>query len=487
MASTAINRTALVGATIMALACALAGKSATPDVPAAPLPGRAIYEANCAGCHGRDLQGASATALVKSDWSYGRTRFAISNNIRNGLPSAGMPAWGKLLGEQEQKDLLDYILATQSAHPSPARPLPSIISTKDYRLRGEILVNKGLTIPWGIEFVDPRHALISDRSGQLFWMIDGALDPTPITGLPPVDHTTSTGGLFDIALDPEYPRNGWVYLALAHSENPGDASSPGMTRVIRGRIDGHRWYDTEYLFRAADALQLPNSHGWGGRLLFDKAGDLYFSIGDMSRMHDAQDLSRPNGKLFRITSNGHPARGNPFPSTNSITGALFAYGLRNVQGLAQQPGTGAIWGTDHGPHGGDELDILQPGRNYGWPIATYGVDYDGSVVSETPERKDVERPVRHWTPAPAVSAIDFVTGALFPKWRGNLLMGSLSHETLFRFVVDGSSIIDEEILLRGYGRIRDVKIGPDGAIYLVTNNPATIVRLTPFVPILPSR
>lgn len=455
----------------------IGGAASTFDVTVHP--GRVIYEAHCAGCHGRNLEGALATPLVKSDWAYGRTKFAISNNIRNGIPSAGMPAWGAVLDEKQRQDLVDYILVTQSAHPAPVRPLPAIIETKAYRLATTVSTDKGLTIPWGIAFIDHRQALISDRSGKLFRMVDGAIDPEPITGLPPVDHATSTGGLFDIALDPDYRTNGWVYLALAHSEDPASAASPGMTQVIRGRIDGHRWHDTQYLFRVATGLQLPNSHGWGGRLLFDRVGNLLFSVGDMSQPGGAQDLSKPNGKLIRIRPDGTQPHGNPFPSADPVTRTVFAYGLRNTQGLALQPGTGAIWGTDHGPHGGDELNILKAGANYGWPIATYGVDYDGSIISELSERPGVEKPVRQWTPAPGISAIAFVQGRLLPKWRGNLLMGTLSRETLFRFTVRGNAIVDEEVLLKGHGRIRDVSMAPDGAIYLLTNNPAAVIRLTP--------
>lgn len=464
------------------LACGMGGGTAAPPGDGQQT-GRAIYEAHCAGCHGKNLEGALATPLVKSEWSYGRTKFAIGNNIRNGIPSAGMPAWGTFLDDRQRQDLVDYILAMQKARPMPVSPFPSFIDTSDYRLKVDVATDEGLTIPWGIEFVDGRRALISDRSGKLFWMVDGAIDPVPVSGLPPVDHATSTGGLFDIALDPDYRRNGWIYLAFAHSRDPGDATSPGMTRVIRGKVEGHRWRNTHYLFRAADNLQLPNSHGWGGRMLFDKAGNLYFSIGDMSRPHDAQDLSKPGGKLMRIRPDGRPALENPFATAaDPVTRAVFAYGLRNSQGLALQPGTGTIWGTDHGPHGGDELNILKPGANYGWPIATYGVDYDGSVISERTEQDGVEKPVRHWTPAPGVSALDFVRGHLFAKWRGDLLMASLSHEKLFRFVVRGGAIVGEEVVVKGHGRIRDVRMAPDGAIYLVMNNPAAIVRLTPYRP-----
>lgn len=444
-----------------------------------PHPGRLVYETHCAGCHGKSLEGASATALVKSEWSYGRSRFAIGNNIRNGIPSAGMPAWGGVLTEEEQNGLVDYILETQSARPLPRKPLPSMIETEDYRLKVDVIADPQLTAPWGIAFVDARRALITDRSGKLFWMIDGAIDPTPINGLPSVDQATSTGGLFDIEIDPDFAGNGWVYLAFAHSDRPADAKSPGMTRIVRGQIEGHEWTKTQSLFRVPDTLHLPGSHHWGGRMLFDRSGNLYFSIGDMSQPNDSQDLSKPSGKLFRIRPDGLGAPGNPFPSADPIRGTIFSYGNRNIQGLAQHPQTGAIWGSEHGPHGGDELNVLKAGTNYGWPVATYGVDYDGRVISEAPEKEGIQRPVRHWTPAPGVSSVDFCEGCLFPKWRNNLFMGSLSHETLFRFVVDGVQIKREEVLLKGYGRIREVKFGPDGALYLALNNPGAILRLTP--------
>ena len=443
------------------------------------LAGRQVYLANCAGCHGKLLEGASASPLVKANWIYGRDMFSIGNNIRNGIPSAGMPSWGEVLSIAELTDLFNYIIEAQTGPVGVAEPFPDFIETKDYRLKAETITAEALVEPWGIEFIDARNALITENSGTLFWMVDGVIDPEPITGLPPVDLATSTGGLFDLALDPDYAENGWVYIALGHSEDPEDPASPGMTRVIRGRVNGHEWTDTQYLFRAPESYEVGGSVHWGGRLLFDKAGNLYFSIGDMSQPAASQDLGKPTGKVFRIKTDGSAVENNPFASDDPITQRIFSIGNRNVQGIAQDPATGAIWASEHGPQGGDELNILKVGLNYGWPIATFGVDYDGSIISEHAEMDGVESPVRHWTPAPAVSALEFVTSDLFPKWRNDLLMGSLSREQLYRFVIEGEQVIDEENLLKGYGRIRDVKFGPDGALYLALNNPGAIVRLTP--------
>ena len=441
--------------------------------------GKEIYQAYCAACHGKNLEGASATKLVKTDWLFGRDAFSISNNIQNGIPSEGMPAWGNVLTEEESDQLLAFIFAAQTGTPWIADLIPNEIKTEHYMLRAERLIEKDISAPWGIEFIDNRTAIITENSGALHWMVDGKIDPQPIMGVPQVDTATSTGGLLDVAVDPDYVRNGWVYLALSHSENPIDRNSPGLTRIIRGRVKEHRWVDTEYLFRLDDSFHLGNSKHWGGRLLFDKQGYLYFSIGDMSVPLNSQDLSKPSGKIYRILRDGSVPQDNPFVSTAGALGATFSYGNRNAQGLAQHPVTGEIWATEHGPQGGDELNIIRKGRNYGWPLITYGINYDGSIISDDTHKEGMEQPVIEWTPAPAVSAIDFSTSKLFPAWSNNLFMGTLSREELRRYVIKDDKIIGAEVIFKGYGRIRDVKFGPDGALYVLLNNPGTVVRLTP--------
>lgn len=428
------------------------------------------------------MQGALATTLIKSQWVYGRDSFSLDSNIRNGIPGTDMPAFRDQLSDAQIQAVIGFIYQSQTSPPGVPEPIPATLKTASYTIQTERLVTGGLTSPWAIEFVDERLALISDNDGELFWLRDNQLDPRPIAGLPPVDLATSTGGLMDLALDPNYAENGWIYLALSHSAEPNNRYAPGMTRVIRGRVDGYAWSDTQYLFRLEDSYHLPDSKHWGGRLLFDQAGYLYFSIGDMSMPGNAQDPAFPSGKVFRINRDGSVPSDNPFAGRKGVLGAIYTLGNRNVQGLAQHPSTGEIWATEHGPRGGDELNRLRSGHNYGWPKVTFGINYDGTTISTQTAAEGLEPPVRQWTPAPAVSPIEFVSGNMFSDWVPSLLMGTLAHEELWRLVIEGDQVVVEELLLKGYGRIRDIKMAPDGSIYLVLNLPAEIVRLSPAEP-----
>lgn len=284
----------------------------------------------------------------------------------------------------------------------------------------------------------------------------------------------------DIALDPDYTQNGWVYLAYSHTEGAtNDKEAPALTKVIRGKIQNNQWTDPQTLF-AADATLYPvKGNRWGCRFLFDNSGYLYFTIGDMAQAMDAQDLSKATGKVYRIYPDGSIPADNPFRDDPNALPAIFTMGNRNTQGLAQHPETGAIWSTDHGPMGGDELNILTQGSNYGWPIVTYGVDYSGEIVSELTEKEGMEPPIKQWTPSPGLSTATFCTSPLFPAWNNHLLIGALALEELKLLTLSGESVSQEEVIIKNLGRVRDVKFGPDGALYIVLNKPDVILRLTP--------
>lgn len=441
--------------------------------------GEEVYKTYCAGCHGSQLQGNTAGALVKTDWQYGRGKAALVRNIRFGIPSTEMIAWGSALKDEQINAVADYIIASQEVPPNAVRPIPETLETKDYRLKVDKLVTTGLNTPWGIEFVDARRALISERSGGLRWMVDGKLDPRPVQGLPATYSQNTTGGFMDIALDPDYAANGWIYLAFSHTYDPPSREAHGMTKVVRGRIHDYRWSDEETLFEAPDSLKIPGGNRWGCRFLFDSEGYLYFTIGDMARAMDSQDPGKPTGKTFRIHPDGSIPGDNPFVDRLGALAAVYTIGNRNVQGLAQHPVTGEIWATEHGPMGGDELNILKNGANYGWPLVTYGVDYSGEIVSEKTEMPGMESPVIHWTPSIGVGAAEFVTSADFSKWKNNLLVGALAFEEIRRLVIEDHQVTSQEMILKGVGRVRDLKIGPDGALYVLLNTPDMVLRIAP--------
>ena len=233
------------------------------------------------------------------------------------------------------------------------------------------------------------------------------------------------------------------------------------------------------LFEAPhDTYATPRVH-FGTRIVFDTAGNLYFSIGDRGTGIHAQDLSRPNGKIHRIRTDGSIPKDNPFRRNREALPSIYSLGHRNPQGLAIDPATGQLWTSDHGPMGGDELNIVKAGANYGWPVITYGKNYNGSVITELTRKEGMEQPVFYWRPSTAVCAIDFCRGDLFPKWENKLLVGALKYQDLRLLDIVDGRVLHEEIILKGAGRVRDVVCGPDGAVYVVLNDPGTLLRLTP--------
>jgi aldose sugar dehydrogenase len=444
-------------------------------------PGKQVYESYCAGCHGAQMQGSAASPLIKKEWKHGGSRKSILNTIRNGITGTEMARWSGTLSDKQIQSVTDFILASQKKPIAKKESkMPLVVQTADYKLNIEKLVTSTLHTPWGIEFVDAAHALISERTGQLVWMINGKMDSIPIEGTPQTFSQITTGGYMDIALDPDYKHNGWIYLAFSeNSTNAKDTSVPGMTKIVRGKIADHKWVDEQTLFEVNDSLKLSGGLRWGCRFLFDTHGYLYFTIGDMGRASHSQDLSKPSGKIYRIKSDGSIPKDNPLYGKQNCLQAIYTWGNRNVQGIAQHPVTGVIYASEHGPKGGDELNIIKKGVNYGWPEITYGIDYDGSIITNYTSREGMEQPIAKWTPSIAVSAIEFVSSPKFPKWRNNLIVTALAFQEVRRLVIDGDRVLSQEMLLKAYGRVRDVKFGPDGAMYVLTNEPDAVLRITP--------
>jgi glucose/arabinose dehydrogenase len=443
--------------------------------------GQVVYKNYCAGCHGSQLQGSAGPALIKKVWKHGGDRNSLLRTIRNGIPSTEMIKFDGVLSAKEIDAVTDFILNVQTSPELVKKSdLPLRVDTKLYKLRIERLVTEGLTSPWGLEFVDANQALITGKNGELYSLVNGKLDSHKITGLPKTYATDLVGGMMDLALDPAYKTNGWIYIGFSHNpQNSPDKKSPGMTKIVRGKVREHQWVEEQTLFQVHDSLLVTGGTRWGCRFLFDKQGYLYFTIGDMNRAGDSQILSRPSGKIYRINPDGSIPKDNPLYGKANDLQAIYSWGNRNAQGLAQHPLTGVIYASEHGPQGGDELNILKKGANYGWPVITYGIDYNGSIITTETQRDGMEQPITYWTPSIAVSAIEFVTGRRFPRWQSNLLVTALKFEEIRRLVIDGDKVVEQEVLLKGYGRVRDLKIGPDGALYVLTNAPDALLRITP--------
>lgn len=347
----------------------------------------------------------------------------------------------------------------------PAAPAvaaaPVLLRTEQATAR-LVEVTRGLSHPWGMAFLPDGGILVTERPGRLRLVRDGALDPRPIEGVPPVV-ARGQGGLLDVALHPDFATNRLVYLSLA-----GPAPGGALTRVVRGRLDGHRLAGVETIFEAPPATGA-RQH-FGSRLLFDRAGRLYVTLGERGDGDRAQDRGDAAGSVVRLTADGAPAPGNPFAGRAGARPEIFTWGHRNAQGMDIHPETGAVWVHEHGPLGGDEVNILEPGANYGWPVITYGRAYSGLPIGEGTSKPGMKQPIHTWVPSIAPSGMAFYTGPLFPAWQGDLFVGALKDRLLARLELDGDRVVGEERLLVGrIGRIRDVTLGPDGFLYLLTD------------------
>ncbi len=339
-----------------------------------------------------------------------------------------------------------------------------------------VTVVKGLEHPWGLAFLPDGRMLVTERPGRLRIVAkDGRLDPQPVTGLPSNVAAHGQGGLLDVALHPKFIENGLVYLSFA-----GRGEGGYGTEVARGRLAGNRLEIVEVLYR-----QMPKSNTglhFGSRLVFDRAGFLYITQGDRGDMARAQKPEDHAGSVIRLHDDGRVPADNPFVGKPGWKPEKFTLGNRNMQGATLHPQTGMLWTNEHGPQGGDEVNIIRPGVNYGWPVITYGVNYGiGTKIGEGTAKPGMAQPLHYWVPSIAPSGMAFYTGDKFPKWKGDVFVGSLKFSLLVRLRLDGEKVVKEERMLEGaLGRIRDVRSGPDGFIYLLTDErDGMIARLEP--------
>jgi aldose sugar dehydrogenase len=438
-----------------------------------------LYQENCATCHSDDLKGGNAKSLFDADWQFGSKDSHVFRNIKFGIAHLGMPGFEGALNDDEIKSIVSYLKDKEKARGATKAGVVKKLETLDYDINAEVWLND-LEIPWAIDFINEANALLTERPGRLWKIKNGKQEKAPVKGTPNVLHE-GQGGLLDVAIDPEYKKNGWIYLAYSHiaEDLKGERRPPAMTRVVRGQIKNNTWMDQQVLFEAPHKYYLETRHHYGCRIVFDRMDLLYFSIGERGKSDHAQDLSRPNGKTHRIHRDGSIPKDNPFYGQKDKIQSIWTFGNRNAQGLAVHPDTGEIWETEHGPMGGDELNLLSSGKNYGWPVITYGLNYNGTIITEEVRRPSMESPNLYWRPSIAVCGLDFYDGDLFPKWKNRLLVGALKYEEVRLLNIENDRVMHQEIILKNAGRVRDVASGPDGAIYVVLNQPGQVLRLTP--------
>ncbi len=338
-----------------------------------------------------------------------------------------------------------------------------------------VTVAEGLEHPWGIAFLPDGRALVTERPGRLRIVATDGKVGEPLAGVPVV-HAVNQGGLLDVALDPDFGANRLVYLSFAE---PREGASG--TAVARGRLTEGGLADVEVIFRQQPTVK--GGHHFGSRLVFARDGRLFVTLGDrFSERARAQTLDSHLGKVVRIERDGKVPADNPFVNRAGALPEIWSYGHRNVQGAALHPKTGELWTHEHGPRGGDELNRTLAGRNYGWPTVSYGIEYSGGKISDSPTAPGIEPPVHHWVPSIATSGLMFYTGDRFPKWRGSAFVGGLASKQVARLEMDGDRVVSEERLLEGVveQRVRDVEQGPDGFIYLLTDEKkGRLLRMEP--------
>ena len=333
-------------------------------------------------------------------------------------------------------------------------------------------VTTELQRPWGMAFLPDGRILVTELAGEIRIIKEDKLLDEKISGVPEV-FNNGQGGLLDIQLHPDYAKNGWIYITYAKP----DGTKGGGTTVIRAKLKGNTLTNIEQLFNAQPSS--PSGAHFGSRIVFDGNGYIFFSCGERGKMENAQDLTNHLGKIMRLHDDGRVPTDNPFVNTAGAKPEIWSYGHRNPQGLYYDKTTGTLWDDEHGPKGGDELNKVEKGKNYGWPVITYGIGYDDKPLTDITKKDGMEQPVRYWVPSIAPCGMTMVTGNKYPNWKGNFLVGALSFQLVARVEVVDGKFVAEERFLEKIGRVRTVVQSPDGYIYVATENPGKIYKLMP--------
>lgn len=434
---------------------------------------KANFSANCSGCHGE-----TPATFADRDWKYGNTREEIIKSITLGHPEAGMPSFEQTFTQTEIANLASYIQLginkVEEYSFKEQENLPDTFRTEKLSFTLDTIAS-GFTKPWAIAFLPEGDLLFTEISGKLY-RVGPDKKMQEIEGVPEV-RAEGQGGLLDIELHPDFKNNKLLYLSYSAVKEEGGKTLT-TTAITRATLNGNKLTGQKRIFEALPWSE--TRHHYGSRLEFGKDGFLYFSVGDRgNRDENPQSLNRHPGKIHRIKEDGSIPADNPFVNQKSAMASVYSYGHRNPQGMVLHPQTGVLWEHEHGPRGGDEVNIIRKGQNYGWPVISYGINYDGTTFTELTEKQGMEQPLWYWVPSIAPSGMAFVTGNRYPGWEGNLLTGSLRFKYLNRNVVEGSNITGEEKVLQNIGRVRDVKVSPDGYIFVAVEEPGAIYKLVP--------
>ena len=429
------------------------------------------YAFYCAGCHGDKLEKFNQT-----NWRYGKDNRSVAETIKNGRSDVGMPAFSASFSDNEIEALSAYIIKNIGLyHNEKNTSLSKTFVSNAMNIRIDTVAT-GLDAPWGLAFLPDKSMLVTEKKGTLLRITTSGKRET-ISGLPPV-YVRGQGGLMDVRLHPNYTTNGWIYFSYAAPA--ADRNNGGNTAIFRARLVNKTLTDIEYLFKGE-----PNSkrgQHYGSRIVF-KDGYIYFSIGERGVPANAQNLSNHCGKIHRLYDNGRTPEDNPFVNVPHAMPSIWSYGHRNPQGLAIHPISGQLWAHEHGPRGGDELNLIQGGKNFGWPEITFGINYNGTIITQDTAKTGMELPVHYWIPSIAPCGMTFSNSNKYPQWGNSVFIGSLRFKHIERCEIKDNKVVKREILLNGIGRVRNVITGTDGLIYVAVENPGFIIRLTPTTPI----
>lgn len=462
-----------------------------------------LYAQNCANCHGQKGEGGltptnnKVPSLLDDEWMHGGDDESIAKSIRNGYPEKEMPPWSGVLTDKDIRSMVIFLREQQFLFKRgdlKAEKLPDSFTAKSQLHDFKVDTWLGdLNEPYGLAFLPGGRAIVTEKKGAVYLVENGKRADQPIKDTPAVD-TQQQAGMFDVVPHPDYAQNGWLYFAFSDlQKNPapkpaaepkkkGQGDNVSLTKIIRGKIKDNALVEQQTIFQAPVEMY-PNAGGvhFGGRIVFDGKGYLFFTIGERGKMENAQDLGVVMGKVHRIHDDGRVPADNPFAKDPQAAKTIWSFGHRNPQGLAMHPTTGDLYDAEHGPRGGDELNLVLRGRNYGWPVITHGMNYPGTPIGEGLSAKEgMEQPLTYWLPSIAPCGMNFYSGDLFPKWKNHLFISTLAAKELRRVEVKGNKVVAQEVVLKGEtdsNRIRHVIGGPDGAIYVLFRE--RIARMAP--------
>ncbi|MVM30417.1 PQQ-dependent sugar dehydrogenase [Spirosoma sp. HMF4905] len=433
---------------------------------------RENYQTYCSSCHGEKVE-----AFVDRKWKHGNAKNDLITSISGGYPDLGMPTWKATLSATEIDQLADLILESLKnvdQYKFSSKPTSNVFSSEGQIVKLDTVAT-GLGSPWGLAFLPNNELLITDRSGDIY-RVDKNRQKVKVSGGPTV-LAEGQGGLLDVVLHPDFAKNQFVYFSYSAVKNEGDQKL-STTAIMRAKLAGNTLTDQKVIFEA-----LPYSktrHHYGSRMAFDKKGYLFVSVGERgNEKENPQSIANDLGKIHRLYDDGRIPEDNPFVKDKSAHASIYSYGHRNPQGMLLNQATGEIWTTEHGPRGGDELNIIKKGANYGWPVICYGINYDGKPITNLSAKEGMEQPLTYWLPSIAPSGMTFVESAKYPGWKGNLLIGSLRFQYLNRCVMSGNKVVKQENLLKNIGRLRNIKQSPDGYLYVSVEDPGYVFRLMP--------